>query len=105
MLPLKHISMHSGLPLDGVASDRSHLQYVECAASATSRRGPSCFPPSVAQSQNDPFVGSSAKSFPSWQRYRGTPERTICFIRIRVSDIALALQSQGIGIIASNPSF
>ena len=65
-----------------------------------------CFLPwAGSQSQNVPFVGSSAMSFASWQRYSGTPERTICFIRIRVSDIALALQSQGIGIIASNPSF
>ena len=59
----------------------------------------------VSQSQNDPLVGSSAKSLPSWQRYSGTPERTICFIRIRVSDMALVLQSQGIGTIASKASF
>ena len=52
-------------------------------------------------SQNSPFVGSLAKSFASWHKNTGTPERSSCFVRRRVSVIALALQSHGIGTIAS----
>lgn len=56
------------------------------------------------QSQNSPSRGSFAKSVPSWQRKIGTPLRSNCFIRIRLIDMPLVLQSKGIGIVASNPS-
>ena len=55
------------------------------------------------QSQNSPFCGSFAKSPASWQRNMGTPLRSNCFIRIRVIDIALVLQSQGMGTMLSKP--
>jgi hypothetical protein len=52
-------------------------------------------------SQNSPLVGSLAKSFASWHKNTGMPERSSCFMRRRVSVIALTLQSHGIGTIAS----
>ena len=60
-------------------------------------------PQPQSQSQNSPFCGSFAKSLASWQRNIGTPLRSNCFIRIRVIDIALVLQSQGMGTKLSNP--
>src|SRR5882757_1199855 len=62
-----------------------------CVTVALNRPQPEC------QSQNSPFCGSFAKSLASWHRNSGTPLRSNCFIRIRVIDMALVLQSQGMG--------